>query len=156
MRFEFLIDRRDAIPIIGRWYNEKWGRPHRNETEEESIEGLSEYLNNDRIPFILVATEDDNILASAQLKYREMEDIYPEKEHWLGGVFVAPSHRGRGLGSRLANEIAGRAPAYGVETLYLQTEQLDGGLYRPLGWHPIEQVNNHGLEVLVMERAVGV
>ena len=77
------------------------------------------------------------------------------KEHWLGGVFVAPAHRGRGLGSRIAGEIARRAPAYGVHTLFLQTERLDGGMYRHIGWVPIAQVNIHGLEVLVMKREVG-
>ena len=153
-RIEFLTDRRDALPIIGRWYNEEWGQRLRNESLEISIQRLDEYLNRDHMPFILLITEGPEILASAQLKYREMAEMYPEKEHWLGGVFVSPRHRGRGLGSRIANEIANRAPEYGVETLFLQTEQLDGGLYRRLGWTPIEQVNNNGLEVLVMERTV--
>ena len=85
-----------------------------------------------------------------------MEDIFPEKEHWIGGVFVAPEYRGKGLGSRMTEEIATRAPSYGVRTLHLQTERLDGGLYRQLGWQPVAQVNNHGMEVLVMQRNVGV
>ena len=153
-RFEYLAERRDAMPTIGRWYNEEWGQRLRDESLEASVQRLDEYLNTDRIPFILVLGEGDDILAVAQLKYREMADIYPEKEHWLGGVFVNPRHRGRGLGSRVADEIARRAPAYGVETLYLQTESLDGGLYRHLGWTPIERVNNNGLEVLVMERVL--
>ena len=155
MQFEFLIDRRDAISVIGKWYNSEWGEPLRNESLDESIRRLDEYLNRDQMPFILLITEHDEILATAQLKYREMAAMYPEKEHWLGGVYVSPEHRGRGLGSRIANEIALRAPDYGVETLYLQTEQLDGGLYARLGWTPIEQVNNEGLEVLVMQRTVG-
>ena len=155
MQFEFLSERRDAIPIIGRWYNDEWGRRLRNESLETSTDRLSEYLNQDRMPFILVISEGDDILACAQLKYREMAEIYPEKEHWLGGVFVSPEHRHRGLASRLANEMVDRAPNYGVETLYVQTEQLDGGLYRHIGWTPIEQVNNKGVEILVMERAVG-
>ena len=84
-----------------------------------------------------------------------MEDIYPDKLHWLGGVFVAPQYRGKGIGSTLAEHIARKAPSYGVKILYLQTEQLDGGLYSRLGWTPFEQVDNHGLRVLVMERHVG-
>lgn len=154
MQFEFLNDRRDAIPIIGRWYHDEWGRRLRNESLESATARLDEYLNRDRIPFILIISEGKEILATAQLKFREMEKMYPEKEHWLGGVFVSPQHRGHGLGSQIANEIAERAPLYGVETLFLQTERLDGGLYRRIGWTPIEQVNNEGLEVLVMERTV--
>ncbi len=80
------------------------------------------------MPFILVATEEAKILGAAQLKFREMKNIFREKEHWLGGVYVARQHRGHGIASQLAEAIATRAPSYGVNTLHLQTEQLDGGL----------------------------
>ena len=155
MQFEFLTNHQVAIPIIGRWYNEEWGRRLHDETEEESIKRLNEYLNTDKIPFILVATERTEIIGAAQLKYREMEDLFPEKEHWLGGVFVSPKHRGHGIGSQLAQEIVATAPSYGVSTLHLQTEQLDGGLYTRLGWLPVQQVENDGMNVLVMERHIG-
>ena len=152
MRFDFLANRQDALPIIGRWYNHEWGQRIHGETEHESVKRLTEYLNVDKIPFIVVATEQTTILGAAQLKYREMGELYPDKEHWLGGVLVAPEHRGRGIGSKLVQEILSRAPSYGVSTLHLQTEQLDGGLYARLGWQPVEQVRYHGMHVLVMER----
>lgn len=155
MKFEYLSNRQDAIPTIGRWYHQEWGLRLRGDTEEQSIRGLYIYLNTDQIPFMLVATDQNDVIGVAQLKYREMGDVFPEKEHWLGGVFVAPNHRGQGIGSQLAEEIARRAPSYGVSTLHLQTEHLDGGLYLNLGWQPVEQVDNHGLKVLVMERRVG-
>ena len=115
------------MPIIGHWYNQHWGQRIHGESEEESARRITEYLNIDKIPFIIVATDGAEILGAAQLKYREMADLFPEKEHWLGGVLVAPKHRGRGIGSRLVEEIASCAPAYGVSTLHLQTKQLDGG-----------------------------
>ncbi len=155
MQFEFLLDRQDAIPIIGRWYHQEWGLRLRGDTEQQCIDGLYEYLNSDKAPFILVATEDAEILGAAQLKFREMKDIFPEKEHWLGGVYVASHHRRRGIASQLAEAIAVRAPSYGVEILHLQTEQLDGGLYHQLGWQSVQEVDNNGLRVLVMERRVG-
>jgi GNAT superfamily N-acetyltransferase len=151
----FLADRADAIPVIAQWYFDQWGHLIKGETLERSLERLQNFLNRDKMPFILVAIRDGEIAGSAQLKFREMADLYPDKEHWLGGVYVAPGCRGQGLGSLLAEDIARRAPHYGVRTLHLQTERLDGGLYRHLGWVPLEQVNNHGLEVLVMERDLG-
>jgi len=147
-----LADRQDAIPLIARWYFDQWGDRIQDETLERSIDRLQKFLNRDKIPFILVATVDGEVAGAAQLKFREMPDLYPDKEHWLGGVFVAPRYRGEGLGSLLAEEIAHRAPQFGVRTLYLQTESLDGGLYARLGWVALEQVNNRGREVLVMER----
>ena len=44
------------------------------------------------------------------------------------------------------------APRYGVAMLSLQTEREDGGLYRKLGWVPVERVRYHGVDVTVMER----
>lgn len=153
MRFEYLVDCPDALPKIALWYLNQWGRLTEGETFDSSLERLQEYLNRDKIPFILVGLLDEEICAVGQLKFREMEEMFPEKEHWLGGVYVPEPHRGKGFGSEIASEIAGLAPNHGVSTLYLQTERLDGGLYSALGWHPIEQVNNRaGLEVLVMER----
>lgn len=155
MQFEFLATRRDALPLLGRWYHREWGRRFSNETEAESTAKLERYLNIDQIPFILLATEHSEVVGAAQLKYREMANLFPEKEHWLGGVFVSPEHRGRGVAAELIQHIISMAPSYDVTTLYLQTEQLNGGLYTRLGWHPIKQLNNHGLEVLVMERCIG-
>ena len=155
LQFDFLSNLPEAVPIVGRWYHQAWGHPQQGESEESSIAGLEIYLNNDRIPFILVASEQKEILAAAQLKYREMADIFPEKEHWIGGLVVAPGHRGRGIASRLVQEIMRIAPLYGVKTLYLQTEQLDGGLYARLGWQAFQQVNIKGLKVLVMQQKVG-
>lgn len=155
IEFSFLADHRDALPVIARWYFEQWGHLIEDETLEQSNERLHNSLNRDRIPFILVATLAGEVIGCAQLKFREMADMFPEKEHWIGGVYVSSKHRGRGFGSKIAEEIAVLAPKYGVETLHLQTERLDGGIYARLGWVPTNQVNNHGLEVLVMERRLG-
>jgi len=152
VKFEYLVDRREALPAIAEWYFDQWGCLREGETLERSSERLQEYLNRDRIPCMLLGLTGDDVCAVAQLKYREMGDMYPDKEHWLGGVFVPPRYRGNGFGSAIAMEIATRAPTYGVAVLHLQTERLDGGLYARLGWQPVERANNHGLEVLVMER----
>jgi GNAT superfamily N-acetyltransferase len=156
MQFDFLLNHMEAIQKIGQWYFDRWDRRIDGKTVDYTIGQLDKYLNDDRIPFMLVATERKNVIAVAQLKFREMEKLFPEREHWLGGVFVAPEYRGRGLGSKIAEEIAIRAPTYGVSTLHLQTEQLDGGIYARLGWRPVEQAETRGIPVLVMERAVGL
>jgi GNAT superfamily N-acetyltransferase len=154
MQLGFLLNHREAIPKIGQWYFDRWDRRIDGKTVDYTIGQLDKYLNDDRIPFMLVATERKNVIAVAQLKFREMEELFPENEHWLGGVFVVPEYRGRGFGSIIAEEIAIRAPTYGVSILHLQTEQLDGGIYARLGWRPVEQAETRGRPVLVMERAV--
>jgi len=105
MEFVLLADRPRALATVAAWYLEQWGPLSPGETVASMSVKLQKYLNRDRIPLIVLAIEDDEVVGAAQLKLREM-DIYPEKEHWLGGVFVSPRHRGRQIGSRLAGKIA--------------------------------------------------
>lgn len=152
VEFAFLADRVDAIPAISRWYFDEWGHLVKGDSIERTQIRLQDYLNRDEIPFILVATKDNELVGAAQLRYREMAEMFPDKEHWLGGVYVAASHRGQGYGLQIVERIVEMAPRYGVETLHLQTQVLNGGMYARLGWTPYAQVTNHGLEVLVMEQ----
>ena len=155
MDFSLLADRKEAIPTIAGWYFDQWGRrTEGNSVEKISLE-LRKYLHREEIPLVVLAVEADELLAVAQLKYREM-DIFPGREHWIGGVFVSPAYRGNGIGSCIAENLSKIAASLGVVTLHLQTEKLDGGLYARLGWERSEQVSYKGVEVLVMERQLGV
>lgn len=151
LRFENLADRPDAVPLIAAWYFNQWGHLNPAVTPEKIAAKLFASMNRDAIPLVVLAVMDDEVIGSAQLKYREMT-IYPEKEHWLGGVFVAPEHRGNGVAVRLIDAIVNSARALGVDVLHIQTERLDGGLYPKLGWRRSEQICYRGLDVLVMER----
>jgi predicted N-acetyltransferase YhbS len=81
-------------------------------------------------------------------------DIYPDREHWLGGVYVPTMYRDRRVGSRVVENVVERARLLNVSTLHLQTERLDGGMYGRLGWKEAERVTYRGREVLVMERTL--
>jgi GNAT superfamily N-acetyltransferase len=152
MNFIFLGEKPEFVPLIAAWYFEEWGHQS-GDSLEKTKERVSGMLNQDKLPLHILAMEGNEVLGVAQLKYREMT-IYPEKKHWLGGVYVAPSARGRGVGTKLVTKALELAKAFGVSTLYLQTEQLDGGIYSALGWNPIEETDYNGVHVLVMKRAV--
>ena len=154
LRFRLLADYLDAIPIISKWYFDEWGHLTQGDTIEATRDRVERYANRSEIPFIIVATNNSDVVAVAQLKYREMAEMFPDKAHWLGGVYVPANHRCRAYGQQIVERIIKVAPTYGVETLYLQTEALDGGLYASLGWVPYAQVINRGLDVLVMERQI--
>ncbi len=81
-------------------------------------------------------------------------DIYPEREHWLGGVYVTSEHRGKSIAQALVSAIIDKAKTLGVNSINLQTEDFTGGLYTRLGWQPVEQVTYHGIKVQVMERSL--
>ncbi len=151
MELQLLAENEQALPIVAEWYFMEWGYLKECNSLVRVKESLSDYLNTDKIPLLVLAAEAGEILGAAQLKYREMT-IYPDKEHWLGGVYVAKSHRGESIAEAIIARIISLAEQLGVSKLYLQTEHLDGGLYSRLGWKPIEKVTYRGLRVLVMER----
>jgi GNAT superfamily N-acetyltransferase len=155
LEFLYLAQKTEALPTVAAWYFDEWGYFDPDHTVEDAIKRLKTMLNVDRIPFVLLAVLDGEVAGAAELKYREMGDVFPDKEHWLGGVYVNAAHRGHGIGSRLVSEIVTRAPGFGVTRLYLQTPQLDGGLYSDLGWQPEQEAFNHGLRVQVMVLDVG-
>jgi GNAT superfamily N-acetyltransferase len=155
MELKYLADKKEVIPLLAQWYFDEWGYIEKGNTLNKVTEKLYDYLNTDKIPLIVVAVEGAEVLGAAQLKYREM-DIYPEKEHWLGGVYVSKMHRGNKIAEKIIGELVSVAKKLNVYTLYLQTENLNGGLYLRLGWQPLEQVNYRGIDVLVMENQISV
>lgn len=151
MQIDFLKNRQDAIPLIAKWYFDEWAYLAPDKTLADMQKDLEGYLNLDKIPLMLVAIEDNKVVGTVQLKFREMK-IYPNKEHWLGGVYVEKSSRGKHVAEFMIAKLLEIAETLGVELLHLQTLYLDGGLYRRLGWEPIGQVNYRNQDVLVMQR----
>ena len=153
MEIEYLADRPDAIDLVACWYVEEWGGSNSRLTLESVSRSLTSSMNRDSLPLMLLAVEQKRVVGAVELKIREMS-IYPDKEHWLGGLYVDPARRGSGIGRQLIEHAIALASTLGISTLYLQTERLDGGVYASLGWKPYEQVNNKGIGVLIMERDV--
>jgi GNAT superfamily N-acetyltransferase len=151
--FELLVDRQDAIPIVAKWYFQEWGYNVPDNSIQKTIDRITGKVNRRQPPLHILAVEDEKVLGIAQLKLHEM-DTYPDREFWLGGLFVSPTFRSKGIGSALTNKIATIAADFGVKELYLQTEALDGGLYQQLGWHLIETVEYKSLHVAVMVKTL--
>lgn len=153
--FSFLADRPDAIPMIAKWYFEEWGHVQPGNSFEATCEKIKEKLNRDKPPLHVIATCGSDLLGVAQLKLYEMPE-YPDKEFWLGSVFVAQPSRGIGIALGLCQKVSEVAKSFGIEELYLSTEHLDGGVYARAGWVPYERTTSRGDEVLVMVKKLGV
>ncbi|GIU35009.1 GNAT family N-acetyltransferase [Shewanella schlegeliana] len=153
MKLQFLADNESALPQIAKWYSDEWGYIGEGRSTKDLELKLRDYLNHDKLPLIILAQDDNELLGAAQLRFHEM-DIYPEREHWLGGVYVALEHRGEGIAKALVSAIIDKAKELGINSINLQTEDLSGGLYSTLGWQPVEQVTYHGIKVLVMEKSL--
>jgi len=146
---EYLADHPKFVPQIASWYFHEWGHKEPGNTEKNTRERLYTKLNKDHAPIPIVALADGKLLGTAQLKIREM-DIFPDREFWLGGVYVDSTVRGYGVAKLLVYKIEEIAKQLGIRELFLQTENLTGGLYSKMGWTSVEQVKYKGLQVLVM------
>ena len=65
--------------------------------------------------------------------------LHPDKptQRWINEVSVAPTHRRRGIGTRLLSAVCDDATHVGCEQIWLATEHDNAparGLYRAAGW----------------------
>lgn len=153
--YQLLADRQDAIPLIANWYFGEWGRHQTDNSVEAAIERIKTKLNRDKPPIHILAVQNDKVVGVAQLKIREMPE-YPDKEFWLGSVYVPPEARGQGIAYGLCMQASEIASSIGIKELYLSTENLDGGIYSKAGWLPYERTVSRGDQVLVMVKSLGV
>lgn len=152
MQFHALSEHPEWMPLLARWYFDTWGRHVPGHTLADEQQRLEVFLQADELPLLLVAVDNDVPVGAAQLKFHERTER-PERLHWLGGVYVAPSHRGTGLAATLIDALVVRGTPLGVRDLYLQTEVDDGGLYARLGWQPLESTRHaSGVPVRIMWR----
>lgn len=147
--FTLLADEQDTAPTVARWYFDEWASQSPTATFDSVLSNVSKCTNRDSAPLILLAKAGHECIGVAELKLNEIPH-YQDFKHWIGGVYVVPEHRGQGVGSELVKEVISICHASGISTLYLQTEDLSGGIYSQLGFKVVEEYAGSGRRVLVM------
>ncbi len=155
MEFCLLADDPAAADTVAQWYFDEWCRDTGRHSFEFVRENVSAATNRESAPMLVLAKANEVLVGAAELKLREM-DMFPEYQHWLGGVYVQSHVRSQGVASALVGEVMRRARQAGIDKLYLQTEDLSGGLYTKFGFKPLHQVDSKGVLVSVMVAATGV
>ncbi len=149
--FDTISEHPEFKATIVDWYYHQWGKRDPNNSLESYTTKLDDLLANGGIPVSVVGVQDGELVATAHLRRNEIPS-FENYEFWLGGVYVHPSRRASGVASQLVKQMIAEAKQLGIETLYLQTENLTGGLYAKLGWEKRHQLNNKGVEVIVMAK----
>ncbi|WP_211249630.1 GNAT family N-acetyltransferase [Microvirgula aerodenitrificans] len=155
MELLLLADEPSAAGMVASWYFDEWCRDSGHYTQDQVLAKVMAATHVDRAPLIVLARQAGEWVGAAELKIREMA-IFPEYEYWLGGVYVVEKARGQGVASLLITEILSRARGAGIRKLYLQTENLTGGVYCRHGFKAVEHVNYKGVHVLVMVADTGI
>ena len=143
---------REHIPVLAGWFHEQWGRHDQNRSIAAIENRLTQAVESDQFPVILVGFLEGQPVATATLKIREMS-THPHLEHWLGTVFVLPEFRRRGLAREIVSQAVDHARQRGVGTLHLYTPDQER-LYFRLGWEPVERTRYDDKDVVVMKREI--
>jgi predicted N-acetyltransferase YhbS len=153
MRISYLADRPELAAQLIPGLLEHWSYIFPHQTAADRAAKFSAHLNRDELPIAWIAHDGDLALGTAALRKVDLEgheDLGP----WLGGVYVAPAYRGRGIASDLCRIVEGKAHAQGVSRLYLFTHGQES-LYERLGWTTLEEVMWHGHTCSIMSKVPG-
>jgi len=149
IQFAPLVQRRQEIPTVARWWCDEWGLPERHSSFPEYVREL-ESASPDTLPLHLIAEREGRVLAVATLKTKVHHPAVPGCSYWMSGVYVEPSSRHQRIATALCEEVVAAARKHGITELYLQTEHPGGGLYARLGWTRVQAHHEGGVDQIVM------
>ena len=141
-----------AAERIARWYFDEWGCENQDQTVTRIATKLRRSIGTEALPSTWIAIIDDLTIGAAQLKLREVPELY-FFEYWLGGVYVDRIFRGRGVAQKLIEKCVDEAATRNIRQLYLQTEEHNVDLYARFGWRlaPLPSDMTYPRPVMVRE-----
>lgn len=136
-----------ALPVLEHW---RFALPE--DTLEVRKAKLRGHLNQNDLPIAWVAHQDGEVFGTAALRVHDLEDR-TDLTPWLGGVFVLPAHRKKGIGSALSLTVERHAASKGVVELFLFTLDKQK-LYTRLGFRRIEDIDWRGFSGVIMSKRI--
>lgn len=141
MRILNITECPEHLDTVVDWEGHEWGDAWGAQVRDSTAA--------DRVPTIYVALADDHRpLGCAMLVGKDMT-TRPDLTPWLGGVYVPPEHRRRGLATALSRHVMQRAQSLGIDQLWLYTLAARP-LYERLGWQFAEMADYQGEQVTLM------
>ncbi|MDQ6809390.1 MAG: GNAT family N-acetyltransferase [Verrucomicrobiota bacterium] len=120
----------------------------RGESLSDVVRSYRERARIDSLPLALVALASGVLIGTVSLKHHDLE-ILPGLTPWLGGLFVVPEWRKRGVASQLMQRAINEARRLDLERLFLWTSSAEA-LYLRLGWRSVERIDYGGKQIVVM------
>src|SRR3954471_4511444 len=139
---------------LARFSWQEWQRVYesRGQIFEDALGSYRERTNVDCLPLALIACHGAELIGTVSLKEQDL-DIRPHVTPWLGGLFVVPEWRGRGVASLLMHRAVAEAGRLRLNELYLWTSSAEP-LYLKLGWKLVERTEYCDKEISIMQTAV--
>ena len=150
MAIDFLADHPHWVETLASWHHAEWAHLFEDWTLEVATAELADHTTRRGVPTTLVLHEGGPMLGSVSLVIEDAPELQGEGSPWLASLYVIPSARGRGHGSRLVRAAVALAAEQGVDCLYLFTPDREE-FYRRLGWSPRLRTRLHGNDVTLMD-----
>lgn len=149
LEFEYLADRPEDVPLVIDWWRTVWADRIGDDIELATRQ-LCSALSKTELPIHILATLDGTPVGTAALKQQELAEVFPDQRYWLGSVFTEAGSRDRQIASQMSLHIVEMAKQLNLPHLYLQTVNLNGGLYDKLGWEAVREFTHMGEHALLM------
>lgn len=128
--FSYLMD-----TVADRIWNE-WSRS-RGKPLSEVIKKLSNIVNS-KSEFVLVAVQGSNFAGTVSFVESDLA-VRPSITPWIAAVYVEPSFRGKGVGSKLIRAAECLAWSQGADKIFLHCSFDMRGFYSNLGYCEVEE-----------------
>jgi predicted N-acetyltransferase YhbS len=147
---DYLYNHKEYIEDIGKALFLEWSHLVPGMTEGAVTDSISRRTNIGKIPFALVALDDNgNWIGTISIKEKDLEsrtDLTP----WLAAFYIKPNYRNNGIGKELLEMALREAIAMDIKALYLYTEKASE-YYRKKGWQILEERKENGIAISIMK-----
>jgi predicted N-acetyltransferase YhbS len=111
-----LVERPELVEQVAAWGFAEWGHLNPGQTRQSRTARIRETMNADRVPIVLIALDDaDMLVGTASLLFDDLEG--DPRNPWLASVFVPAGQRGKGIASALVVAMEDSARRLGYPTL---------------------------------------
>jgi GNAT superfamily N-acetyltransferase len=154
MTIDYLANHRSAVLELAAYGFNEWRRIYdkRGISLNDVVAAFEARANDDRLPLAVVAIENGNVIGTGSLKVEDLE-IRLELSPWLGGIFVVPEYRDRGVATAIIQRLLQEAGRLKLSVLYLWTPSAES-LYARLGWKTMERLDYCGYSMSLMQLAL--
>jgi N-acetylglutamate synthase-like GNAT family acetyltransferase len=153
IQLSYLADHPAFVEEVAPWLHAEWGWFTPGSTLDGRLTKLRQHLNRDALPLAIVAHANGVPLGTAALRTQDM-DTRSELTPWLASVYVTPSARQQGIGTRLVARIEAEAQRLGFRIVHLLTFDKPT-YYAKRGWFELERTTYRDEPVVVMWKPVG-
>ena len=144
MKIDHLADHLATIPMLANWFRETWPDHYAARSPADIEREFRDACSRERLPIALVAFHEQELAGTIALRPCAL-DSQPEGPG-LGGLFVSPRLRGRGIGSALVLAGVAEAQRLGLSPIYTGTA-VAAGMLRRLGWQELRTVRHGGEDI---------